>query len=33
MFTIFWLGNMKGTHHSEDTGIDVRIIFEWMLKK
>jgi len=33
MHTIFWLENMKGKDHSEDLGIDGRIILIWTLTK
>jgi hypothetical protein len=36
MFSIhtkFWLENLKGRDHSEDPGIDGRIISEWLLGK
>jgi hypothetical protein len=33
MHTKFWLGNLKGTEHSEDIGVDGRIILEWILRK
>jgi hypothetical protein len=29
----FWLENLKGRDHSEDLGIDRKIILEWILKK
>jgi hypothetical protein len=31
--TKFWSGNLKASDHSEDLGIDWRIIFEWNLRK
>jgi hypothetical protein len=33
MLTKFWSKNLKGTAHSEDLGIDGRIILEWSLGK
>jgi hypothetical protein len=33
MHTIFWLENVKGRDHSEDIGVDGRIILEWTLGK
>jgi len=33
MHTIFWLEGLKGRHHSEDLGVDGRIILEWILGK
>jgi hypothetical protein len=30
---MFWLGNLKRRHHSEDLGIDGRIILECILGK
>jgi hypothetical protein len=33
MVTKFWLENPKGKDHSEDLGVDRRIILEWMLEK
>jgi hypothetical protein len=33
MHTKFWSSNLKGRDHSEDEGIDGRIILEWFLKK
>jgi len=33
MHTQFLLENLKGRDHSEDLGVDVRIIVEWMLGK
>jgi hypothetical protein len=30
---IFWLENLKGIDHSEDLGIDGKIILEWILGK
>jgi hypothetical protein len=28
---ICWSGNLKGTDHLENLGVDVRIILEWIL--
>jgi hypothetical protein len=33
MHTIFRLENLKGRDHSEDKGVDGRIILEWILGK
>jgi hypothetical protein len=33
MHRIFWLENLKGRNHSEDLGIDRKIILEWILGK
>jgi len=33
MHTVFRLENLNGTDHSEDVGVDVRIILEWILGK
>jgi len=33
MYTIFWLENLKGRDHSEELGIDGKIIIEWILGK
>jgi hypothetical protein len=33
MRTKFWLGNLKGTDHSEDLGVDGKIKSEWILVK
>jgi hypothetical protein len=33
MDPIFWLENRKERSHSEDSGVDVRIILEWILEK
>jgi hypothetical protein len=33
MNTIFWPENLKGIYHSEDLGINGRIISEWFLGK
>jgi hypothetical protein len=33
MHTIYWLENLKGRDHSEDLGIDGKIILEWILGK
>jgi len=33
MFTRFWLGIRKGTDHSEDVGVNGKIILKWMLGK
>jgi len=30
MHTEFWSENVKGRNHSEDLGIDWRIILEWI---
>jgi hypothetical protein len=27
------VGNLKGRHHSEDVGVDEKIILEWLLGK
>jgi hypothetical protein len=29
----FWSEYLKGSYYSEDLGVDVRIILEWMLGK
>jgi hypothetical protein len=31
--TRFWLGNLKGRDHSEDLGIDGKIILEWIIER
>jgi hypothetical protein len=31
MFIKFWSENLKGRDHSEDLGVDERIILEWIL--
>jgi hypothetical protein len=31
MYPTVWSKNLKGRHHSEDLGIDGRIILEWIL--
>jgi hypothetical protein len=33
MHTEFWLKNLKGRDHTEDLGMDGRIILEWTLGK
>jgi hypothetical protein len=33
MYTNFWLENLKVRKHSEDLGVDGRIVLRWMLKK
>jgi len=33
MHTLFWSGNLKGRDHSEDLGIDGKIMLEWILEK
>jgi hypothetical protein len=33
MNTKYWLENLKGRDHSEDLGVDERIILEWILGK
>jgi hypothetical protein len=33
MYTKVWSGNLKGRDHSEDLGVDERIILEWILGK
>jgi hypothetical protein len=33
MHTVFWLENLKGRGHVEDTGVDGRITFEWISGK
>jgi hypothetical protein len=33
MHTKFWSENLKGRDHSEDLGVDERIILEWILGK
>jgi hypothetical protein len=30
---LFWSENLKGRDHSEDLGVDGRVIFEWILGK
>jgi len=32
-YTKFWSEDPKGRDHSEDVGVDGRIILEWILKK
>jgi hypothetical protein len=29
----FWLENLKGIDHTEDVGVDGRIILEWILHR
>jgi hypothetical protein len=31
--TVFWLRNLKGKDHSEDLGVDGKIILQWFLEK
>jgi hypothetical protein len=33
MHTVFWFENLEGREHSEDLGVDGRIILEWILGK
>jgi hypothetical protein len=33
MYAVFWLENLKGRDHSEDLGVDGKIILEWILGK
>jgi hypothetical protein len=33
MYKIFWLKNLKGRYHSEELGVYVKIILEWILRK
>jgi hypothetical protein len=33
MYLRDWLGNLKGREHSEDIGVDGRIILEWIVGK
>jgi len=33
MLAKFWSRNLKGRNHSEDVGIDGRVILEWILGK
>jgi hypothetical protein len=33
MYKKFWTGNLTGKEHSEDLGVDGRIILEWILGK
>jgi hypothetical protein len=32
MHTLLWLENLKGRDHSEDLGIDGRVILDWFLR-
>jgi hypothetical protein len=32
-YTVFWLQSLKGRDHSEDLGVDGRIILEWILRE
>lgn len=32
MRTKFWFGSLKGTDHSEDLGVDRRILLKWILQ-
>jgi hypothetical protein len=31
--TIFWFESLKGRGHSEELGVDGRIILKWILRK
>ena len=33
MHTVFWWGNLREIDHSEDPGLDGRIILKWILEK
>jgi hypothetical protein len=33
MYTKFWFQNLKKRYHSEDVGVDGRIILKWILNK
>jgi hypothetical protein len=33
MCTVFWPEFVKGTDHSEDLGVDGKLILEWILDK
>jgi hypothetical protein len=33
MHTNFWSSSLKGSDHSEDLGVDAKIILEWILEK
>jgi hypothetical protein len=33
MHKMFWVGNLKGRDHSQDLGVDGRIICEWVSGK
>jgi len=33
MIAEFWLKNLKGRDHSEEQGVDGKIILEWILGK
>jgi hypothetical protein len=33
MHTKFWSENLKGSDHSEDPGVDGKIILEWIIRK
>jgi len=33
MHTVLWLENLKGRDHSEDLGVDGKIILKWFVRK
>jgi hypothetical protein len=33
MHTIFWSDKLKGRDYSEDPGVDIKIILDWIMEK